>query len=98
MSAKRLTRISLVVEVQGRGQVPHLDGAVRVAREDEPSRPGAHPAGPFALVHAERAHGAVVHRLDHAHSKERCLRARFERLKGSLFWIIFYAFSIFAFM
>lgn len=37
-----------------------------MSRENKPPRPRAHPAGALALVDAERADGAAVHRFDHA--------------------------------
>ena len=49
-------------ELEGGGQVPHLDGAVAVASEDEPAGPGAHPCAALALVNTETRDDRAVHR------------------------------------
>ena len=46
-------RETLREELQGRGEVPHLDGAIVVAGEDKPPGSGAHPAAPVTLVNTE---------------------------------------------
>ena len=70
---------SLVDHVHGCGQVPHLDAAVRVAREQVAPGPRAHPAGALALPHRERGDGGAVHRLDLADSA----RGSHSRKQGS---------------
>lgn len=54
--------------VHGGGQVPHLDAAIGVAREQVAPRPRAHPAGALALSHRERGYGGAVNGLDLADS------------------------------
>ena len=54
-------RETLGEELQGRGEVPHLDGAVVVARQDEPPGSGAHPAAPVTLVNTETGDDRPVH-------------------------------------
>ena len=49
-------------ELERRGQVPHLDGPLAVAREDEPPGPGPHPAAPLALVNKEAGDDGPIHR------------------------------------
>ena len=46
-------RQTLGEELQGGGEIPHLDGAVVVTGQDEPPGPGAHPAAPITLVNTE---------------------------------------------
>ena len=43
-------------------QVPHLDGPLAVAREDEPPGPGPHPTTPLALVNTEAGDDGTIHR------------------------------------
>ena len=43
-------------------QVPHLDGPLAVAREDEPPWPGPHPTTPLALVNTEAGDDGPIHR------------------------------------
>ena len=54
-------RQTLGEELQGRGEVPHLDGAVVVTGQDEPPRSGAHPAAPVTLVNTETGDDRPVH-------------------------------------
>ena len=49
-------------ELEGGGQVPHLDGAVTVASEDEAPRSGAHAAAALALVNTETRDDRTIHR------------------------------------
>ena len=53
-------------ELERRGEVPHLDGARGVARDDEAPRPRPDPAGALALVHAEGGDGRPVDGADDA--------------------------------
>ena len=43
-------------------QVPHLDGPLAVAREDEPPWPGPHTAATLALVNTEAGDDGPIHR------------------------------------
>ena len=54
-------RETLREELQGRGEVPHLDGAIVVAGEDKPPGSGAHPAAPVTLVNTETCDDRPVH-------------------------------------
>ena len=54
-------RQTLGEELQGRGEVPHLDGAVVVTGQDEPPGSGAHPAAPVTLVNTETCDDGPVH-------------------------------------
>ena len=46
-------RETLGEELQGRGEVPHLDGSIVVTGQDEPPGSGAHPAAAVTLVNTE---------------------------------------------
>ena len=56
---------AFVEELQGGGEVPHLDGSIVVTRQDEPPGPGAHPAAAVTLVNTETGDDGPVNRPVH---------------------------------
>ena len=59
----QLLLLALVGRVHGGGQVPHLDAAVAVAREQVAAGSRPHAAGALTLPHHEGGDGGPVHRL-----------------------------------
>lgn len=65
---RRATCHRLGRQLQGRRHVPHLNGTVCVARQNEASRSRSHTRRAFAFVHAKRSDGRPVDWPDDAHS------------------------------
>lgn len=60
--------VHLPSDLDGSGQVPHLNAAIAVPREEVPSRTGADATGPLALVDHKCRDGGAVDRTDLTHS------------------------------
>lgn len=60
--------ILLFEDFQRRREVPHLDGPITVAGQDEPAGTRSHPRGTFTFVNTERRDGGTVDRTNQANA------------------------------